>query len=181
MTGTTLHVAVRDGLTFTEAMESAPDDGFALLTTPWRYQITTTADARRSAPQGVFEARAFNEHTELRWLGDTGDRGRAVLLTEDPVALPATFAKPGPVEAIGTEPGGYLLWGKAVDASDGWTTLTTERIGSLRVPGDFSRGAHVALATREYIARDADHGNAYVAEERLLSFELCEPAKKEKA
>jgi CRISPR-associated protein (TIGR03984 family) len=181
MTGTTLHVAARDGLTFTEAMGSAPDDGFALLTTPWRYEITTIAEARRSAPEGVFEARAFNERTELRWLHDADDRGRAVLLTEDPEALPESFAKAGAVEAVGTEPGGYLLWGKAVDASEGWTTLTTERIGSLRVPGEFQRGAHVALATREYIAREPNHGNAYIAEERLLSFELCEPASKEKA
>ncbi|TMR00137.1 TIGR03984 family CRISPR-associated protein [Actinomadura soli] len=179
MTGTTLHVATRDGLTFTEAMERAPD-GFALLTTPWRYEIVTTADARRSTPEGVFEARVFNEHTELRWLNDA-DSGRTVLLTEDPTVLPAAFAKPDPLEATGTIKGGYLLWGKAVQASDGWTTLTTERIGSLRVPGEFGGGCHVALATCEYIARDPAHGNAYIAEERLLSFELSEPLRREKA
>ena len=180
MTGPTLHVATRDGLTFTEAMERAPD-GFALLTTPWRYEIVTTDEARRSAPEGVFEARAFTEHTELRWLHDDADRGRAVLLTEDPSALPDDFAKPAPVETIGTKTGGYLLWGKAVETSDGWTTLTTERIGSLRVPGEYARGAHVALTTCEYIARDPEHGNAYIAEERLRSFELSEPLTKEKA
>ncbi|MUN41082.1 type III-D CRISPR-associated protein Csx19 [Actinomadura litoris] len=171
MTGTTLHVAACDGLTFTEAMESAPD-GFALLTTPWRYAIVTTAEARRSTFQGVFEARAFDEHTELRWLQDSG---RTVLLTEDPTALPPSFTPCDPVNAAGTVDGGYLLWGKAVMTSDGWTTLTTERIGSLRVPGEFGRGDRVELTTREYIAHDSAHGNAYIAEERLLSFEVSEP------
>ncbi|TYK52615.1 type III-D CRISPR-associated protein Csx19 [Actinomadura decatromicini] len=179
MTGTTLHVATRDGLTFTEAMESAPD-GFALLTTPWRYEIVTTDGARRSTPDGVFEARVFNEHTELRWLNDA-DSGRTVLLSENPAALPPAFARSEPLEAIGTLRGGYLLWGKAVQASDGWTTLSTEHIGSLRVPGVFGRGHHVALATCEYIARDPEHGNAYIAEERLLSFELSEPLRRENA
>ncbi|MEU5995862.1 CRISPR-associated protein Csx19 [Spirillospora sp. NPDC047418] len=183
MTGTTLHVATRDGLTFAEAMESAPD-GFALLTTPWRYEIVRTVDARRSMPEGVFEARVFNEHTELRWLDDA-DSGRTVVLTEDPAAIPAAFAKHEPVEAVDTLPGGYLLWGKAVrtsgTASGGWTTLTTERIGSLRVPGEFRGGSHVTLATREYIARDSVHGNAYIAEERLLSFEISEPLRRGKA
>lgn len=179
MTGTTLHVAAREGLTFAEAMESAPD-GFALLTTPWRYEIVTTADARRSTPDGVFEARVFNEHTELRWLNDA-DSGRTVLLSEDPAVLPESFAKPEPLEAIGTTKGGYLLWGKAVQASDGWTTLSTERMGSLRIPGEFGAGSHVALTTCEYIARDTEHGNAYIAEERLLSFELSELLRREKA
>ncbi|TYB45553.1 type III-D CRISPR-associated protein Csx19 [Actinomadura chibensis] len=179
MTGTTLHVATRDGLTFAEAMERAPD-GFALLTTPWRYEIVTTDEARRSTPEGVFEARVFDEHTELRWLDDAGS-GRTVLLTERPAALPAEFTRHDPMETIGTIKGRYLLWGKAVHSSDGWTTLTTERIGSLRVPGVFGRGGHVALATREYIARDAEHGNAYIAEERLLSFEPSEPLRGENA
>lgn len=180
MTGTTLHVATHDGVTFTEAMESAPD-GFALLTTPWRYEIVTTAKARGAVPEGVFEARVFSEHTELRWLHEADDRGRAVLLTEDPTAVPDAFEAGTPVTAIGTEAGGYLLWGKAVRTSDGWTTLTTERIGSLRVPGEFDRGDHVELTTREYIARDPDHGNAYIAEERLLSFARSAPLTKEKA
>jgi len=178
MTGTTLHVATRAGLTFTEAMASAPD-GFALLTTPWRYQLVTTAEARHSTPEEVFEARVFNEHTELRWLNDA-DSGRTVLLSEDPTVLPAAFTRLDPVEATGTIEGGYLLWGKAVQSSDGWTTLTTERIGSLRVPGEFGRGSHVALATCEYIARDAEHGNAYIAEERLMSFGLSELLRREK-
>ncbi len=183
MTGTTLHVATREGLTFAEAMNSAPD-GFALLTTPWRYEVVSTADARRSTPAGVFEARVFNEHTELRWLNDA-DSGRTVVITEDPAAIPADFTKRESMEAVGTLSGGYLLWGKAVQAPsaapDGWTTLTTERIGSLRVPGEFPGGCHVALATREYIAHDSDHGNAYIAEERLLSFEISEPLRRGKA
>ncbi|MEV5575466.1 CRISPR-associated protein Csx19 [Spirillospora sp. NPDC052269] len=180
MTETTLHVATRDGLSFAEAMDAAPD-GFALLTTPWRYEIMSTAEARRSTPEGVFEARVFDEHTELRWLDNADDIGRTVMLSEDAAALPAAFATLDPVKATGTVTGGYLLWGKAVQASDGWTTLTTERIGSLRVPGEFSRGGHVALVTREYIARDPNHGNAYVAEERLLGFEPSEPLRREKA
>ncbi|MCP2337971.1 type III-D CRISPR-associated protein Csx19 [Actinomadura rupiterrae] len=174
MTGTILHVAARDGLTFAEAMRHAPD-GIALLTTPWRYEVATAAEARRAAPEGVFEARVFDERTELRWLGGPDDPGRTVVLTEDPAALPAAFPDAGRLEAVGTETGGYLLWGRVVEASDGWTTLTTERIGTLRIPGEFGRGDRVALTTREYIAREPDHGNAYIAEERLLSFEVSAP------
>lgn len=180
MTGTVLHVATRDGLTFAEAMENAPD-GFALLTTPWRYAVIAAAEARTSAPDGVFEARVFDEHAELRWLNDTEDRGRAVVITEDPGHLPPAFTDRVQVEVIGIEEGGYLLWGKAVEVSGGWTTLTTERIGSMRIPGEFQRGDHVALTTREYLGRDSDHGNAYIAEERLLSFEISEPLRREKA
>ncbi|TDC84516.1 CRISPR-associated protein Csx19 [Actinomadura sp. 7K507] len=181
MTATTiLHVAARDGITFPEAMEAAPD-GVALLTTPWRYEVVTADEARRSAPEGVFEARVFDEHAELRWLNEADDRGRAVLLTEDPAALPAPFTEREQIEVVGTEAGGYLLWGKAVEASDGWTTLTTERIGSLRIPAEIARGEHASLVTREYIARDPDHGNAYIAEERLLTFQVSEPLRREKA
>ncbi|WP_242910928.1 type III-D CRISPR-associated protein Csx19 [Actinomadura terrae] len=176
MTGTTLHVATCDGLSFAEAMKCAPD-GFALLTTPWRYEVVTVAEARGSSFEGVFEARAFDEHTELRWIQDSG---RAVLLTEDPTILPSSFIARPSVDAISTTDGGYLLWGKAVSTSDGWTTLTTERIGSLRVPGEFGRGDRVEVATREYIARDSEHGNAYIAEERLLSFKVSDPMRREK-
>lgn len=179
MTGTVLHVASRDDLTFAEAMEDAPD-GVALLTTPWRYEVVTAAEARLSMPEGVFEARVFDESTELRWLNDMDGRGRAVLLTEDPAVLPEAFTTREQVEVIGTENGGYLLWGKAVETADGWTTLTTERIGSLRVPTGIERGEHASLVTREYIARDPDHGNAYIAEERLLAFQVSEPLHREK-
>ncbi|WP_131739030.1 type III-D CRISPR-associated protein Csx19 [Actinomadura roseirufa] len=180
MTGTVLAVAGRDDLTFAEAMESAPD-GIALLTTPWRYAVVTADEARRSPPDGVFEARVFDGRAELRWLVDTAGRGAAVVLSEDPDVLPAAFTAREPLEAAGTVEGGYLLWGKAAGTSDGWTTFTRERIGRLRVPGEFPAGAHAALTTREYIARDPDHGNAYIAEERLVSFEVSEPLRREKA
>ncbi|WP_119726306.1 type III-D CRISPR-associated protein Csx19 [Thermomonospora amylolytica] len=172
-----LHTAARDGLTFPEVLAYAPD-GVALLITPWRYHVALVRDGQVLSRgdeidlTGTFDVRVFNENAELRWL-QTGDgRGRAVLLTEDAAALPADFTeRHGDVHAIAVQEGRYLLWGRSAGTSDGWTALTTERIGAVHIPVDIPRRpGYAALTTREYIARDPRHGNAYVAEERLLGF-----------
>ncbi|SEG48675.1 CRISPR-associated protein, TIGR03984 family [Thermomonospora echinospora] len=171
-----LHTAARDGLSFPEVLAYAPD-GVALLITPWRYHVALVRDGRVLPHRDeidlteTFDVRVFNENAELRWL-QSGGSGRAVLLTEDATALPADFTeRDGDVHAIAVQKGQYLLWGRSVGTSGGWTTLTTERIGAIRVPVDIPRRpGYAALTTREYIARDPRHGNAYVAEERLLGF-----------
>ncbi|WP_018653245.1 type III-D CRISPR-associated protein Csx19 [Actinomadura flavalba] len=171
---TRLYSAHRQGLTFTEALAAAPG-GFALLTTPWRYVVTTTAEARAAVPDGVFEARLFDARCELRWKETDDERGTAVALTEDPAGLPPGFDPLPELDVSGVVDGEYLLWGRAVTESGGWTTLTTERIGSLRVPAVIAAGGHAALTTREYIERDPLYGNAAVVEERLLGLAPSEP------
>jgi len=172
-----LHTAARDGLTFSEALTHAPD-GVALLSSPWRYQVVLVHNgrvlSRGDEPDltEIFEARIFNERAELRWLHTGDGRGRAVLLSEDAAALSADFPeRDGTVHAAEVLEGQYLLWGRVVGGGDGWTALAAERIGTIHIPVDIPRQPeYAALTTREYVARDPRHGNAYIAEERLLRF-----------
>lgn len=174
-----LHSAARDDVTVEQAIEAAaPGDGVALLATPYRYHVARMKDGlprlrAGTVPLGdVFEARIFDGTAELRWLHTADGHGRAVLLTEDATALPTAFdERLEPVEALETLSGTYLLWGRAADNRDGWTTLATPRIGTFTVPVTAGTGTRVRLVTREYIACDPAHGNAYVAEERLLRLE----------
>lgn len=176
MTALVLHAASRSGLTFEEALEAAPA-GTALLSTPWRYEVLTTADAAARPPDGVYEVRVFDEHAELRWRNEDDGRGSAVVLTEDPTLLPEGFDELGLVEATGCIAGTYLLWGTAVSdsgAPSGYSTLTTARVGARRIPADITVREHAAVDVREYVQRD-EHGNAYVAEERLLRIGTATP------
>jgi CRISPR-associated protein (TIGR03984 family) len=177
---TTLYVAGRDGVTLSEALTAAPGDGTALLTGPWEYRVTTTAAARSGDTAEVFEARVFGATAELRWIEESAGRGRAVLLTEDPAEQPPGFTSPDPIEAVGVVSGSYLLWGRVAARDDGWSTLTTERVGAVRIPAEIEPGQHAVIATREYIVRDPHHGNAYVAAERLLGFTAAVPVRRDK-
>jgi CRISPR-associated protein (TIGR03984 family) len=178
--GVVLQSAARDDVTLARAIEdAAPGDGVALLATPRHYHVARIRDGLPRSCEGtpvplddVFEARIFDGTAELRWLHTADGHGRAVLLTEDATALPKAFdERLEPVEALETLSGAYLLWGRAADICDGWTTLATPRIGTFTVPVRAETGTRVRLVTREYIACDPEHGNAYVAEERLLRLE----------
>ncbi len=188
MNPATLHSAAVDGVTLSWALRhAAPPGGVALLTSPRRYHVALLDDTRELIPRkgaihldDVFEARVFSPATELRWLHTGDGQGRAVILTEDTTALPDELSeRPDPINAVDTNAGGYLLWGRAAAAAgDGWTTFATERIGTLDIPADITTG-HARVATREYVAVDPTHGNAYIAEERLLAFEPISPARPE--
>lgn len=116
----------------------------------------------------AFEARIFNERWELRWLQTGMDRserlGRAVLVGE--AAPPGCEAEPTTVEPLERE---YILWGQGDGvAKDGWSLLSLARIGPLWVPiTGIERNDLVRLTAREFVARDRETGNAYIADERL--------------
>lgn len=180
-----LHAAARHDVGLGEVLEHATPGSVALLSTPWEYHIARVdVSGRLETHRGsvrleyVFDARIFDEHAELRWTDTANALGTAVFLSEDATALPADFSEPiDPVHTIGTRPGAYLLWGRSTGtgAANGWTTLATERIGTLTIPAEIPEQRHAQVVTREYIARDSKHGNAYVAEERLLRFDLATP------
>ncbi|CAM5253556.1 type III-D CRISPR-associated protein Csx19 [Streptomyces griseomycini] len=198
---TVLHSRAADGITLHDALAATGfTEAVALLSSPHEHAVVQvradrchTADGADYALGAVFEARAFDEDRELRWLCQAGSTGRAVLLTEDPGRLPPADVFPEPVadlEAIDTWLAHYLLWGHPLRGSATWTTLHTPQIGTLDVPFPYATAAagrsdaetaerrRLRLAAREYVCVEPVHGNAYVGEERLLRIELAptEPA-----
>ncbi|MEO3807196.1 CRISPR-associated protein Csx19 [Nonomuraea sp. B1E8] len=178
-----LHAAARHGVGLDEVLEHVACGSIALLATPQTYHIALVnasgdLETRKGSVQvqNVFEARFFDVRAELRWVNMANGRGSAVFLTEDAATLPTGFGERLPaIEAIDTRAGAYLLWGRSTGPVNGWTTLSTERIGTIDIPAEIPAERHVQILTREYIAQDPDHGNAYIAEERLLRFDLTAP------
>jgi len=156
----------------------------ALLTSPAAYRVTRVADGECVTPAGpvdlsaVYEARAFTEELELRWLD-----GRAVLLTENKHLLPDAFAKIKPLPFVEFIESSYLLWGSATASAGspapGWTTLVSSRVGTIDIPITVpTERPQIQLLAREYVAVEEEHGNSYVAEERILRFQPYAPGKK---
>lgn len=137
----------------------------------------------------VFEARLFSPAAEVRWLHRAAGRGRAVVLAEqaegmmNPLGgLSAPWAQLEARSVRATVGNHYLLWGEALGPTTGaigvrpWSTLGTNRIGSLDVPVEAPEGARVVIAAREYVgalpagAGEVDvGGNAVVVDERLVA------------
>jgi CRISPR-associated protein (TIGR03984 family) len=138
-----------------------------------RLDGATLIDGNGSAMgDDAFEARVFNGDFELRWLQSRFDggvrRGRAVLLHE----TPALGGEPRP-DIIHTLERQYVLWGQAdppaASLAPEWSSLSTARIGTLAVPlANIPQSRRVILRAREYMAQEPEHGNAYIADERLL-------------
>ncbi|GHJ35476.1 CRISPR-associated protein Csx19 [Streptomyces sp. TS71-3] len=190
---TVLHGRAADAVTLPDALvASGFTEAVAFLSAPHQHKVVHVHGGRCHAADGevhtldaVFEARAFDEDKELRWLCQTGTTGRAVLLTEDPAELPDAAAFPEqltPLTAHTTMKAHYLLWGRPLRGTSTWTTLHTPQIGTLDVPFPYPTGAEgddsadqqrLSLATREYVCVDSRHGNAYVGEERLLRIEAA--------
>jgi CRISPR-associated protein (TIGR03984 family) len=178
---TILYGRVADGISLADAIRAAVlGQAVALLASPVRYQVADVRDSACYGPAGlsslddVFEARAFNPDAELRWLHSEGGQGRAVVLADREDALPAGFGQPvSPLVAVQVLPQRYLLWGRPVAPThDGWTRLHAARIGTIDVPLTVSEGCRrVCVKAREYVSVEPVHGNAHVAEERLLSLE----------
>lgn len=155
--------------------------GCALLTSPAAYRVARVADGDCVTPAGpvdlsaVYEARAFTEELELRWLD-----GRAVLLTENEDLLPGSFETIDPLPFVDVIETGYLVWGSATASAGppapGSTTLASRRVGTIDIPVTVPpEQSGVQLVAREYVAVEMRHGNAYVAEERLLCFKPYAP------
>ncbi|MFI6209176.1 CRISPR-associated protein Csx19 [Streptomyces sp. NPDC051041] len=198
---TVLHSRAADGITLHDALAAIGfTEAVALLSSPHEHAVVQVrADRCRTARgadyalDAVFEARAFDQDRELRWLCQAGPIGRAVLLTEDPGKLPPAdiFTEPvADLEATTTWPAHYLLWGRPLRGTATWTTLHTPQIGTLDVPFPYTAATaerpgtkttehqRLRLAAREYVCVEPVHGNAYVSEERLLRIEPAptEPA-----
>ncbi|MEV0971075.1 type III-D CRISPR-associated protein Csx19 [Microtetraspora glauca] len=173
---TTLYGAAATGVTLPEALEAAGlDGGCALLTTPSAYRVARVEGGGCVTASGpvdlsvVYEAWVFTPEAELRWV----ESGYTVLLTEDEYLLPDSFGeRVDPLPAIATMDARYLVWGAVTVSGSGWTTVASSRVGTLAVPLlSAGEGDRVRLAAREYVVADCEHGNAYVAEERLIAFE----------
>jgi CRISPR-associated protein (TIGR03984 family) len=177
----TLHSTAYCAIALADVLSKVDIRGVALLTSPAHYQAAIASADGCSGPDGeaidltsVFEARVFDGDRELRWWHEANGSGRAVVLAETANAIPADGTPLGPLPILDTIPGEYLLWGRVTaDAPPGWTALTTARIGVIHVPLSPPPpiGARVRLAVREYVATEPEHGNAYVAEERLIRLE----------
>lgn len=124
----------------------------------------------------VYEARIFNQEAELRWLNTAAGKGRAVLVSELEQNLDGYRAL---VELV-AHPlfQTYLLWGFGVERrpGEGWSRLTTARVGGIDVPIDISASlalagpgekVRVLLDAKEYLAETDIHGNVAVQDERL--------------
>ncbi|MFF0771834.1 CRISPR-associated protein Csx19 [Nonomuraea wenchangensis] len=178
-----LHAVSWRDIRLDEVLQHAAPGSVALLSTPQAYHIALVGasgglETRRGSVRlrDVFEARFFDERAELRWVNFADGRGSAVFLTEDAAMLPDDASERLPdVEATDTRAGAYLLWGRSAGSAGDWTTLSTERIGTIDIPAVIPAEQHAQVLTREYIALDPDHGNAYIAEERLLRFDLATP------
>ncbi|MEU8037765.1 CRISPR-associated protein Csx19 [Streptosporangium sp. NPDC049078] len=195
---TILYGGAAVGATLPRAVQAAGlVGGCALLTAPSAHHVARVEEHGCATPTGpvdlscVYEARVFTPKVELRWV----EAGYAVLLTEDRSLLPAFFGESvAPLSAVATPDAHYLLWGevgapasdggrdsgrvsgKAEVAAQGWVTLRSARIGTLTVPmAPFPVKNRVRLVAREYVVADEVHGNAYVAEERLMGFEPYAP------
>lgn len=173
---TTLYGAATTGVTLAQAMAAAGvAGGCALLTAPSAYHVARVEGGDCVTAAGpvdlstVYEARVFTAQVELRWV----EAGYAVLLTEHRDLLPAFFGDPlEDLSAETTLDAHYLVWGEVKASASDWATLGSDRIGTLTVPMAAPHAEkRVRLAAREYVVADKVHGNAYVAEERLVGFE----------
>lgn len=119
-------------------------------------------DAVEANPTDMFEFRAFDGQSEVRWVR-ASDSGHLCVLSDAPVHDVSGVGLDAAVRAFHqTNDTTYLLWGEATEAG----VLLDTRIGTLSVPGVAGAGRHV-LEAREYLAVDPTTGTAYVAEERL--------------
>lgn len=129
----------------------------------------------------AFEARAFSQLGELRWVHEVDGHGRAVVVAEEGAGDLSRLdvgwsssGRIGPVEAVRVR---YVLWGRSRTAGrgPGWTWLKSPRTGDLLVPLDFpGENRPVYLHGSEYVGRVTalhaaarDDGNAVVLEELL--------------
>ncbi|MUG95757.1 TIGR03984 family CRISPR-associated protein [Scytonema sp. UIC 10036] len=126
----------------------------------------------------VFEARVFNKQAELRWLNEKSGTGKAVLLSETETNF--CLYEKGKLKELDKHPQSYLLWGQGTgtDIGEGWSRLSTARIGKLDIPiPGVKSQQRVQITTCEYFCVIDEHGNVAVVEERLLNLE---PIKEEK-
>lgn len=186
---TTLHGRASNNITLHAALEqcaaalSNGSRGVALLYSPNCCQfaiVQPNGDLKDANNQSldlknVFEARAFNQTCELRWLNELNGKGRAVLISEQDIAR-YLLEHISDLEALDTISQSYILWGKGVNSTlnPGWGKLAAARIGSISVPvaGLSTDKQRVYLKSIEYLKDIDDYGNVAVVEERLIGLEV---------
>jgi CRISPR-associated protein (TIGR03984 family) len=186
------------------ALQSGGQSTIGLIYSPRKCELVTFDNGELSNSQGraaldsVFEARVFNQQTEMRWLHQTNGQGRAVLLSKEeiPAACRDKLHEDVSLKALKTLDQTYLLWGEGIDQSktglpQGWNRLTAARIGRMDVPiaAVIGPNKRVKLKVVEYLAEYDSagnliqdetkvdvtklHGNVAVAEERLVGLEVA--------
>ncbi len=177
-------------------------DAVALLASPKAYTVARLSGGRLTDSEktielpaagsaAVFEARIFNRDAELRWLHTGNGVGTAVIVAESLDLCAGLAERLDPLDAIETIENKYLLWGRPLPASTDvgtgtggpltggprWVRLAEARIGLLDVPLPRAPRPEecVYLRTVEYVTTEPDHGNAGVAEERLVELFLALP------
>jgi CRISPR-associated protein (TIGR03984 family) len=171
-------------LSLTQALGHVPATGMIALLYPGRRRAgdgpprccfarvaagaLTDQEGRTISVGAIYEARVFNENLELRWwqteVTDNEPRGSAVILHDGALGPDRGDAS----EMIGTASQHYVLWGRADgSAKNGWSRLTTARIGELWIPLPLAEGGFARLDAREYFATACD-GNVIVGDERLI-------------
>ena len=107
----------------------------------------------------VFEARVFNENTELRWLKGFGEK----IISDD------DFSDCTKLDHF------YLIWGKKNDSpKDNWTQFATPRIGTFYVPKSINT-EYAQFTAVEYLRTEDENGNVFVTDERLKGIEAYQP------
>lgn len=175
--------ARRDDITLGDAIAAAAVDGAVAL--GWSARAVsfgrldggqvTGPDRAPLATDEWFEARVFDAGAELRWLRRHGPRGLAVCVSEQPKRIPDGWDAL-PSKVLGKITGGQaLLWGRARGrgATEGWTSLTAARIGSIETPIAAPVGASVVITSVEYLGTDP-HGNAITVDERLTGLAVLD-------
>jgi len=165
--------------TLADALTNYKDQGFlgekafAILYTPQHCHLALVDktckffnQAGEFTPQGVFEARIFNDEAELRWLHESNGKGRFVIISDSSFPNNAGVIKQT-----------YLLWGESMGPSqNGWTEFAEARIGSFYVPVSgvtAGKKCRAQINAIEYLGEFKD-GNIAVVDERLIGITLYE-------
>ncbi|MBD2028257.1 CRISPR-associated protein Csx19 [Leptolyngbya sp. FACHB-711] len=172
-------ISLQDALICCVTALSQDSETIALLYSPNECQFAklqmdatlTKANGEAVKLNYVFEARVFNEQSELRWLNKTNGQGQAVIISNQKLSS-CLDLELEELEAIATLEQTYLLWGKRTNSSvgDHWTRLATPRLGAFDVPIVLSSSYPVELKAVEYLVED-NFGNVVVAEERLVKLQ----------
>ncbi|WP_045442558.1 CRISPR-associated protein Csx19 [Picosynechococcus sp. NKBG042902] len=176
----------KNNLTLSEAIAAGSDyleKAIALLYSPEGCTIAQLNNGQLQNSEGkiledikhVFEARIFNEQSELRWLNQALVSGQAVFISEQSLNL-NNFDAQASLNSEALEQK-YLLWGEKVNnkpSAAGWLRLAEARIGKLDIPlaDSVAKDQRVYLITNEYIAPEEVYGNYGAIEERLVKLEV---------
>jgi CRISPR-associated protein (TIGR03984 family) len=176
------HISLESAIT--RCKEHFDNNAIALLYSPTACQLAKLVEGKLTGADGevitlepVFEARIFNQTSELRWLNVVNGTGHAVLISESNIL--GIFDAACDLPYFETLPQQYILWGQGMTTeeekiSDGWSRLGAARIGAMDIPiaGINRNEQRVILKATEYLQEVDDYGNVAVVEERLTELKI---------